>query len=249
MTEKIDPTEFMRYLNKQALFRGRWGYRRGNSSAGEYATLIEEQVEPIFEALCQRAVEDSLIQPRVAWGYFRCHAEENALIVEHDSEPHRFDFPRQDFPPGLCIADYFRTAAAGGDVVGLLVASVGEAVAAETHRLFKEDDYHDYLMLHGFAVELTDALAEHWHEQMRRELGIDGGSTGNDRKSTTRQHRGTRYSFGYPACPDLELQLPLFKLLVPERIGVTLSDGLQMIPEMTTSAIVVHHPQAKYFSF
>jgi 5-methyltetrahydrofolate--homocysteine methyltransferase len=177
-------------------------------------------------------VSEALLDPKVAYGWFRCFSEGDTLVVEHEGRSFPFPFPRQAAPPHLCIADYFRTRDEGGDVAGFFVATVGDRIGPAARELFGADRYHDYLMLHAFGVEAADALAEYWHETMRRELGAGG----------------SRYAFGYPACPDLSMQRPLFELLGPEGIGVSLTETLEMVPEQTTSAIVVHHPQAKYFA-
>ena len=160
----------------------------------------------------------------------------------------KFDFPRQQLPPHLCIADYYRSRDEGGDIVPFFVVTIGDQIAEETKRLFEADSYHDYLMLHGFSVEVTDALAEYWHEVMRRELGIAGEKPDDMTGYVTQGYQGSRYGFGYPACPDLDAHELLFKLLEPEKIGVTLTETMEMVPEVSTSAIIAHHPQAKYFA-
>ena len=247
---EIDPALLFPYVNEQALFRGRWGYRRGKMGAGEYQRLVEETVLPLYERLKRRCVEERLILPKVAYGYFRCHAEGDAVVVRHEGSEHRFPFPRQKDPPHLCIADYFRTEREGGDVAAFFVATVGERVGKATRELFEGDRYHDYLMLHALSVELTDALAEYWHERMRGEMGIGGENPAEPGGYgyIVQEYRGSRYGFGYPACPDLSAHRDVFALLRPEEIGVTLTESMEMVPEQTTSAIVAHHPQAKYFS-
>ncbi len=244
----IDPRILFPYVNEQALFRGRWGYRRGKLSAEAYEELVREKVLPIYENLKLRGIEENLLSPKVAYGWFRCFAEGDALVVEHGGSSWRFGFPRQKIPPHLCIADYFRTEAEGGDVAGFFVATIGEKMSRATQEMFASDRYHDYLMLHAFGVEVTDALAEYWHEVMRRELGIAGDHPASFSGYVVQEYRGSRYGFGYPACPDLSAHGPVFELLDPGRIGVTLTESMEMVPEQTTSAIVVHHPQAKYFA-
>jgi 5-methyltetrahydrofolate--homocysteine methyltransferase len=246
--EAIDPLAVLPYLNKQALFRGRWGYRRAKLSAAEYEALVANTVQPIFDGLVARAVDERLVQPRVAYGYFRCFSAGDALHVQGEGETHVFSFPRQAEAPHLCIADYFKTEAEGGDVAGFFVVSIGDAIDRETHRLYAENRYHEYLMLHGFGVEVTDALAEYWHAAMRREMGIAGSEPADVNGFVTQVYQGSRFGFGYPACPDLEAHRPVFALLRPERIGVTLTETMQMVPEQSTSAIIAHHPQAKYFA-
>jgi 5-methyltetrahydrofolate--homocysteine methyltransferase len=245
----IDPAKLFPYVNEQALFRGRWGYRRtASSSAEEYLELTRTRVMPLYENLKKRALAGGLLQPKAAYGYFRCYSEGDTLYVESGDEVMAFDFPRQSSPPHLCIADYYRTREEGGDIAAFFVVTIGDKIAVETRRLFEADAYHDYLMLHGFSVEVTDALAEYWHEVMRRELGIAVEKPADMTGYVTQGYQGSRYGFGYPACPDLDAHKLLFKLLEPEAIGVTLTETMEMVPEVSTSAIIAHHPQAKYFA-
>ncbi|MDD5707301.1 MAG: homocysteine S-methyltransferase family protein [Kiritimatiellae bacterium] len=229
--------DLLPYVNEQALFRGRWGYRRGKQSAEAHETLLRDQVRPLYEAIQRRVRDEGLLRSGVAYGYFRACADGDDLIVEHEGCAHRFRFPRQSFPPHMCIADYFRTEEEGGDTAGFFVATVGAEFDRAIRALHDANKYRDYLQLHGFSVELTEALAEFWHARMRRELGLDAASAG-----------GTRYAFGYPACPGLDSHRPLFALLRPEALGVGLTESMQMTPEQSTSAIVVFHPQAGYFA-
>jgi len=245
----IDPAKLFPYVNQQALFRGRWGYRRtSSSSAEEYAELMRTTVTPLYEQLKTRALQEGLLQPKAAYGYFRCYSEGDTVFVESGDDIMAFEFPRQQSPPHLCIADYYRSREEGGDVAAFFVVTIGDRIAAETKRLFEADAYHDYLMLHGFSVEVTDALAEYWHEEMRRELGIAREKPADMSGYVTQGYQGSRYGFGYPACPDLDAHTMLFKLLEPEAIGVTLTETMEMVPEVSTSAIIAHHPQAKYFA-
>ena len=245
----IDPAKLFSYVNEQALFRGRWGYRRtSSSSAEEYAELMRTTVSPLYEQLKVRAIKEGLLQPKAAYGYFRCYSEGDTVFVEAGDDVMAFEFPRQQSPPHLCIADYYRSREEGGDVAAFFVVTIGDRIATETKRLFEADAYHDYLMLHGFSVEVTDALAEYWHEEMRRELGIAREKPEDMTGYVTQGYQGSRYGFGYPACPDLDAHTMLFKLLEPEAIGVTLTETMEMVPEVSTSAIIAHHPQAKYFA-
>ena len=244
----IDPALVLPYVNRQVLFRGRWGYRRAKLSADAYDALIAGTVQPVYDGLVRRAVEEGLIRPRVAYGYFRCFSEGDAVHVLDGGATHVFRFPRQAAAPHLCIADYFKSEAEGGDVAGFFVVSIGEAIDRETHALYEANRYNDYLMLHGFGVEVTDALAEYWHAVMRRELGVADCEPSDQSGYVTQSYQGSRFGFGYPACPDLEAHRPVFSLLRPEVIGVTLTETMQMVPEQSTSAIIAHHPQAKYFA-
>jgi 5-methyltetrahydrofolate--homocysteine methyltransferase len=253
----VDPTRLLPLINLPALFRARWGYRRGKMATAEYAELIEQRVQPLYADLVARALAEGWLQPKVSYGYFRCQAEgekRDALLVEADGTLARFSFPRQERAPYLCIADYFKTAQEGGamgDMVGFFVVTMGARLAEETARLYQANAYHDYLMLHGLSVELTEALAAYWHTVMRQEMGIADASeqeAQDQRVAAGREAQGCRYGFGYPACPDLSAHKSLFALLKPEQIGVSLTENMQMVPEQTTSAIVVHHRQARYFS-
>ena len=244
----IDPALFLPLVNRQALFRGRWGYRRGKLSAAEYDDLITREVEPIFARLAEASCRGGLIEAGVAYGYFRGWSEGDEVVIDDNGTLVRLGFPRQSAPPHLCIADFFRPAAAGGDVVAFLVVTIGPKISLETQRLYAENHYHDYLMLHGFSVEMADALTEYWHAVMRRELGIAVDEPDSMDGFVTQGYRGARYGFGYPSCPDLGAHREVFQLLHPEAIGITLSETMQMVPEQSTSAIVAHHPQAKYFA-
>jgi 5-methyltetrahydrofolate--homocysteine methyltransferase len=244
----IDIEKVFPYVNDQALFRGRWGYRRGKMSAEEYETLILGTVAPQYEEFKRRAIEENLVQPKVAYGYYRCYSEGNTLNVEHEGTTHAFTFPRREEDPRLCIADFYKTKAEGGDVAGFFVVTIGETIGEVSRGLFEGDSYHDYLLLHGFSVELTDALAEYWHEVMRKELGIAEQTPDSLTGYAVQDYQGSRYGFGYPACPDLDAHTPVFAMLKPEAIGVTLTENMEMVPEQTTSAIIAHHPQAKYFA-
>ncbi len=244
----IDPALIYPYINEQALFRGRWGYRRGKMGADEYKTLIDTKVMPLYEEFKRQGLEDGLLKPSVAYGYYRCYREGDSLLVEHDGKIHPFAFPRRQEAPALCIADYFRSKEEGGDIAGFFVVTIGPDMDRATHALYKADAYHDYLMLHGFGVEVTDALAEYWHEVMRGELGIGSQVPATLAGYAVQEYQGSRYGFGYPSCPDLRAHIPVFDMLKPEVIGVTLTENMEMVPEQTTSAIIAHHPQAKYFA-
>jgi len=244
----VDPAGVFPFVNVQALFRGRWGYRRAKMSADEYAELIRTKVEPMYEDLKREALEGGLVRPKAAYGYYRCFSRGDVVVVEDRDALREFAFPRQTEPPHLCIADFFKSEKEGGDVAAFFVVTIGEEIGRRTHELFEGDCYHDYLMLHGFSVEVTDALAEYWHGVMRAEMGIAGAEPDQPSGYVTQAYQGSRYGFGYPACPDLGAHEPVFAMLSPGEIGVTLTENMEMVPEQTTSAIIVHHPQAKYFA-
>jgi 5-methyltetrahydrofolate--homocysteine methyltransferase len=244
----IAPAALFPYINTEALFRGRWGYRRAKLTAADYEQILAEKVRPLYAKLQADSVSEGLLQPQAAYGYFRCFARGDEIVVRDEQREYVFDFPRQAAPPHLCIADFFKTEAEGGDIAGFFVVTIGARLGERTQALFAGNQYHDYLMLHGFGTEVTDALAEYWHAEMRRELGIAGSEPATKAGFVTQDYQGSRYGFGYPACPDLGAQVPVFALLQPDALGITLTENMQMVPEFTTSAIVAHHPQAKYFA-
>lgn len=252
IVEEIDLDTVFGYLTESVLFRGRWGYRRGKLTAAEYQTLLEEHVLPEFRALKKRCKQEKLLVPRVVYGYYPCNSEGDEVILLHPedgTEWVRFAFPRERQAPFRCIADYFLPRSSGRrDLIALQVATVGDRASTETKRLYQENIYKDYLLLHGLSVESAEALAEYWHRRVREELGITMEDGSSVEELVVQKYRGSRYSFGYPACPDLAENRKLFAILRPERIGVTLTEGDQMEPEQSTSAFIVHHPQAKYFN-
>jgi 5-methyltetrahydrofolate--homocysteine methyltransferase len=242
------------YLNRIALFRGRWDLKRAKGQSEEdYRALLEREAEPALRDLLARAKSEQFLQPAVVYGYFPAQSEGNDLIVyspeDRAREVVRFTFPRQQRDRHLCIADFFRTVSSGEmDVVALHLVTMGRQVAEAARALFEADRYRDYFSLHGFGVEMAEALAEYWHKRIREELGIAGADAATKKELFGQGYQGSRYSFGYPACPDLEDQRHIVTLLEPERIGVSLTEEFQLDPEQSTSAIIVHHPEARYFS-
>ncbi len=239
-------------INDIALFRGQWQFTRGKMTPDEYDAFVHSTVQPVFTKWKDRAQRERLLVPRVVYGYFPCLSEGDDVIVYHDdlkSERLRFSFPRQAGDHRLCIADFFAPCGSGKmDVLGCMLVTVGRQASDFSARLFEENNYADYLYFHGLSVETAEALAEYWHRHMRREMGIGDGDAKETRKLFQQAYRGSRYSFGYPACPNLEDQSKLFTLLQPERIDVTLTEEFHLVPEQSTSAIVVHHPEARYFN-
>ncbi len=246
--QQINSVDIFPYMNLQALYRGRWGYRRAKLSAEQYDELLKNTVNPLYERLKNQALAEGWLQPKVAYGYFPCYRDGDRVMVQHGDSWLPFAFPRRSTAPKICIADYFRTQQEGGDVAAFFVVTIGERLAEEVKRLFEQNSYHDYLMWHGFGVEVTDALAELWHERMRRQMGIGEERSLDTAGLVAQEYRGSRYGFGYPSCPDMEAHIPMWQMLQPERIGVNLTENMEMVPEMSTSAIIVHHPQAKYFA-
>ncbi len=217
-----------------------------------YRALVAEKVLPDYEELKERCKQDRLLQPKVVYGYFRCRSEGDALVILDDdgaAERVRFVFPRQRDDRHLCLSDYFASADSGRtDVVAFHLVTMGRIASEHSARLFSTNNYKDYLYFHGLSVESTEALAEYWHKRIREELGIVGNDAKDIRRLFSQGYQGSRYSFGYAACPNLEDQTKLFELLKPERIGVRLTDGYSLDPEQSTNAIIVHHPQARYFN-
>lgn len=252
---KFDPFELYKYVNKVALYRGQWQFKRDpNLDNSAFNAWLAENVDPIF-ARVQRELA-SVIKPAVKWGYFPCAAEGNDLVIyaeDFRSERVRFTFPRQRDGKRLCLADFFRRVPAAPspdtlDTVAFQIVTVGAEVAKLERGLFEKGDFQDYLFVHGMGVEVAEALAEYWHRQVRLELGIASDEPSEMRLLFSARYRGSRYSFGYPACPNLEDQAKLFDLLQPEEIGVELTEHFMLSPEQSTSAIIVHHPSAKYFN-
>jgi 5-methyltetrahydrofolate--homocysteine methyltransferase len=248
------------FINELALFRGQWGFRKGALSEADFERLTEEKARPVFKQLQQRAIGEKLLEPMVVYGWFPTQAQGDDLIVYHPdgftglrpSSPAkewlRFSFPRQQDRRKLCIADFFRSVDSGEfDSLGVQVVTMGPRVSEQTARLFEENRYQEYLYLHGFAVECAEALAELWHKRMRQELGFGGEDAPTTSQLFQQGYRGSRYSFGYPACPDLQQREKIMQLLDPGRIGLNLSENFMLVPEQSTDALVVHHPQARYF--
>jgi 5-methyltetrahydrofolate--homocysteine methyltransferase len=237
------------YINETALFRNQWGYRPEN---GEDDGAFKDRVRALLRSRLADAKADQLLVPQVAWGHFAANADGNDLVIFKDesrsSEWMRFTFPRQVDDPYFCISDFFRPIDSGAeDFASFQVVTMGRRVSEETARLFAADEYQNYLYLHGLGVEMAESLAEYWHHRIREELGYadeDGPSLAG---LFRQKYRGGRYSWGYPACPDLEDNAKVVDLLGADRIGVEVSEGFQLHPEQTTTAIICHHPQAKYF--
>ncbi|MBV9924981.1 MAG: methionine synthase [Acidobacteria bacterium] len=252
VVEHVPLERVFRFVNETALFKGQWQFKQGRKGAEEYRAFVEEKVRPVYEELKEHSERENLLVPQVTYGYFPCQSEGNDLVIYEDderTERTRFTFPRQPGGRRLCLADFFASKESGRvDVVAFQLVTVGRRASEYAHELFRTDNYSDYLYFHGLSVESAEALAELWHKHVREELGIAGRDAAELAKLFHQGYQGSRFSFGYPACPDLEDQTKLFELLRPERIGVELSEEFQLVPEQSTSAIIVHHEEAKYFS-
>jgi 5-methyltetrahydrofolate--homocysteine methyltransferase len=253
LIEDIDLDEIFAFINPVALFRGQWGFKKGSMTPDEYQKNLHEVVEPLFERMKTMCKAERILRPAVVYGYFPCNAQGDDLIIydpeDRSKEIERFSFPRQSKRDRLCISDFFRPVESGEkDVVGFHCVTMGIEVSHRAKQLFERNEYTEYLYMHGMGVESAEALAELWHKRMRAELGIGHEDSPKIRELFTQHYRGSRYSFGYPACPDMSDQKKLFRLLRPERIGCVLTENWQIDPEQSTSAIIVHHPEAKYFN-
>jgi len=252
----IPLADYAAYLDERALFMGQWGLKPARGGAGpSYEELVETEGRPRLRMWLERMQTEGLLEAAVVYGYFRCVSSGNDLIVlgsDGKAEAERFSFPRQRRDRRLCLADFFKPQDSGQgaqtDVIALQLATMGPRVSLATGELFAKNAYREYLELHGLSVQLTEALAEYWHARVRRELGIADADPDDLDGFFRVGYRGARYSIGYPACPDLADRAKMVRLLEPSRIGVELSEEMQLHPEQSTDAIVVHHPEAKYFS-
>jgi 5-methyltetrahydrofolate--homocysteine methyltransferase len=248
--------EIAGYLNETALFRNQWQFRPQTGADGttESDDEFKARIRPTLRSELAKAKADGLLVPQVVYGYFPANGDGNDLVIWTDetrtAERARFSYPRQTKAPYYCIADFFRPADGDSvDYAAFSIVTMGPAVSERTAKLFADDRYQEYLLLHGLGVEMAEALAEYWHRRVREEWGFaheDGPSLAG---LFRQQYRGGRYSWGYPACPDLEDNVKVLDLLEGERIGLECSEetGYQYQPEQTTSALICHHPQAKYF--
>jgi 5-methyltetrahydrofolate--homocysteine methyltransferase len=239
------------FINEIALFKNQWQLK--TASATDYLRLVNEKYRPILHELSAEVKRNDWFEPKTVYGYFPAQSEGNDVIiydpVDHEREVNRISFPRQREGRLLSIADFFSPRSSGRmDVIGFSVVTIGSRASEVTQQLFEAGDFTRYLYLHGLSVETAEALAEYMHKQMRIDLGIEADDAPDVKDLFHQKYRGSRYSFGYPACPNLEDQAKIFALLKPEEnIGVRLTEGYHLEPEQSTNALVVHHPQAKYF--
>jgi len=248
----IHMADLFPYLNERTLFSTQWQFRRNNVRPADYERQMREVAYPALERLKSLCIKENLLRPAVAYGFFPCASEGDDFVVyqaDGRTERLRFTFPRQDHGDFLCLSDYIRPGTGQAtDVVAFSAVTMGHEVSRRAREWFDSNRYTDYLYLHGLGVEAAEALAEYFHKRLREEWGIAGDDSRVIQKLFKKHYRGCRYSFGYPACPNLEDQAKLFQLLEPERIGLFLSEQFQLEPEQSTTALVVHHPDAKYFN-
>lgn len=275
--EKIAIKAALGYMNEVMLFQVQWGFRKRGRSKDEFKQYIDREVRPIYRDLVARCEREEILQPQAVYGYWPANSDGDDLIIyappEHDcpggapighagSAPHssglktaqlrellRFTFPRQRKAPHWCLSDFWRPAGGGlADVAAFQIVTAGRRVSDVARQWFAGNEYQQYLYLHGLGVETAEALAEFLHKQIRMELGVAGHDEREIGKLFQQGYQGSRYSFGYPACPNLEDHVKLWPILQPGRIGITLSEEFQLHPEQSTSAIIAHHPQARYFN-
>jgi len=258
-SEDIPVEELFGYLDLQALVAGQWQFRKPREqSREEYDAFLQEKVYPILEQWKQKIVEEKLLHPQAIYGYFPCQSEGNSLYLYDSSvgtnkppqEPiATFKFPRQRSLRRLCIADFFAPKESGHiDVFPMQAVTMGEIATEYAKKLFESNNYTDYLYFHGLAVQMAEALAEWLHARIRRELGFGNEDPANIRDVLAQRYRGSRYSFGYPACPNMQDQYTLLDLLQSDRINLHMVESEQLYPEQSTTAIIAYHPEAKYFS-
>jgi 5-methyltetrahydrofolate--homocysteine methyltransferase len=238
-------------VNETALYRNQWQFR---PEGGEDDAAFKERLRQRFRSEFDRARAEHLLVPQVVYGYYPANGDGDDLIIWRDEERSeeltRFRFPRQPEAPWLSITDFFRPVATGEtDFASFHIVTMGERVSERTAELFAADRYQEYLFLHGLGVEMAEALAEYWHQRIREEWGFADEDGPNLQGLFRQKYRGGRYSWGYPACPDLEDNVRVAELLDAHRIGVEVGPetAYQYHPEQTTSAIICHHPAAKYF--
>jgi 5-methyltetrahydrofolate--homocysteine methyltransferase len=252
VVKDIPVDQLFPYIDEVALFRGQWQFKSGVMERDEFRQWTKDKVQPIFERIKSKVRELNLLHPSVVYGYFPVQADKNDLIVYNDdqkTERLRFHFPRQTDKRRWCLSDFFRPKSSGEmDVAAFTCVTVGPDMSVYENKLREAGDYTEYLYMHGIGVQMAEALAEMWHKRVRQELGIALADGITMRELFACRYQGCRYSFGYPACPNLEDEVKLFELLQPERIGCGLTESHFITPEQSTSALITHHPQAKYFN-
>jgi 5-methyltetrahydrofolate--homocysteine methyltransferase len=272
-SEKIPPPPFwgtkiieepleniFKFLDEFALIRSRWGFAQGNMTEEQFNEILDKKAQPLFEQMKKKFIRENTVSPKAIYGYFpACSDRDKIVVYKPDTKPNtplkdrtiisEFHFPRQKSGKLLCISDFFRNINSGEiDTLAVQIVTLGEEISKQTKSLYEQGNFTDYYYLHGIGTELTEAYAEFIHKQIRTELGISGKDAKSLRQLFSQGYQGSRYSFGYPACPNMEGNSDLLKLLEAERIGIQISEAFQMHPELTTSALVSWHPQARYFT-
>lgn len=260
--EQIDLKAALAYMNETMLFQVQWGFRRKGKRGDEWDRFVNSDIRPVYRELVRRCLDEAIIRPQAVYGYWPANSDGDDLIIfrpppkgagdrpeQHGEELVRFTFPRQKHAPYWCLSDFWRPVGDGvTDVAAFHIVTAGREVSEIARQWFEANDYQQYLFLHGLGVETAEALAEMIHKQVRMELGVANRDARELQKLFKQGYQGSRYSFGYPACPSLEDQRKLMRLLGPEEIGITLSEECQLEPEQSTSAIITYHPDARYFN-
>ncbi len=251
---RVPARTILPYLNERMLYQFQWGYRKQGRKLDEYMAWAKTELRPILKRMMDICEQQDILVPQAVYGYWKAAGEGNDLVLfdsDGETEVHRFKLPRQPKSDRKCIADYVRDIEDGPDkrdVIGMQVVTMGQKASEVARQWFEDDRYQDYLYLHGLGVEMAEAMAEYVHKRIRAELGFAGEDARDMDKLLNQGYRGSRYSFGYPACPNLEDQAQILRLLEAERIHVSISEGWQLEPEQSTSALVIHHPEARYFN-
>lgn len=251
--DRLSPRDLRPYLNTHTLYQLHWGFKKQGRSFKEFRAWAKKELSPLLDELVARCEAEDIMVPSAAYGFWRAVGEGDSIVLLDNGggsrEVGRFTLPRQPHGEQLCISDFLRDADSGeSDVIGLQVVTIGQRASDVEREYFKADRYRDYLFLHGLGVEMAEAMAEYTHKRIREELGFGHKDARDMNKLIKQGYQGARYSFGFPACPNLEDQAQLLDLLGAERIGVTLGDEWQLHPEQSTSAVVLHHPRACYFT-
>ncbi|NVN40853.1 vitamin B12 dependent-methionine synthase activation domain-containing protein, partial [Ameyamaea chiangmaiensis] len=246
------PNAVLPFLNERSLYQFQWGFRKQGRSLDDFIVWAKQELRPVLRRMLALAAEDDILRPQAVYGYWKAAGQGNDLILFAEdgvTEVARFTLPRQPREDGECIADFVRDVDDEvRDVIGLQAVTVGQKASDVARDWFEGNRYQDYLYLHGLSVEMAEAMAEYTHKRIRAELGFAADDDRDMEKMLQQGYRGSRYSFGYPACPRLEDQAPILELLGADRIGISLTDGFQLHPEQSTSALVVLNPKAKYFT-
>jgi 5-methyltetrahydrofolate--homocysteine methyltransferase len=249
---EASPKAIVPFINERSLYQFQWGFRKQGRTLEDFIGWAKQELRPVMKRMLALCEAENILRPQAIYGYWKAAGQGNDLILYQPdgiTEVARFSLPRQPREDGECIADFFRDIEDGErDVIGLQIVTVGQKASDVARAWFEENRYQDYLYLHGLSVEMAEAMAEYVHKRIRAELGFAAEDDRDIEKMLSQSYRGSRYSFGYPACPKLEDQEQILKLLNAERIGISLSDEWQLHPEQSTSAIVVLNPKAKYFS-
>jgi len=247
VVDNIKISEFSQFINKYTLFTTRWGFKKNNMTESEFDKILKD-ANDTFNQMLETVINENIITPKVSYGYFYCKAENNYLKIYNESklEVEVFHFPRQSKEPYLCLSDYFK--AVEFDILPIQVVTIGEKTVQFCQKLHNESKYKDYFLYHGLFTEITEGLAEYWHLKIRQELKIDNEYDKNIESILRQKYQGKRYSFGYPSCPDLQGNETIGKLLNMKSIGVDLTETFLMVPEFSTSAIILYNPKAEYFT-